>query len=237
MKKVVLQYLEAHPPAKILFDELVAAGDIYLLGGVLREYLDHHAICELRDIDIVVGVKNRHRWEKTLNTYSVKRNRFGGNKLHCDGLLVDVWAVEKTWAYRENIVKCEPEHYVDRLAETVFLNIDGIIYDWQRDTWDDAEYRDAMRTKVLDVVLPENPQLCLNIFRTFLLQNRYQMQLSERLKAIIMSEYNKFAGKKEFLDAMMKEQQRRYEREIISSSELDRMLCSVTQNYYKKTIP
>ena len=42
------------------------------------------------------------------------------------------------------------------LPKTVFLNMDAIIYDMKNDKWYDTEYKKAMETKVLDIILEEN---------------------------------------------------------------------------------
>ena len=83
MKNAILAYLEQCPPALELFHRLTSAGHVYLIGGVLREYLDHQCIESLRDIDIVIDVQNTDLWRNILRDYSFGVNRFGGNKLIC----------------------------------------------------------------------------------------------------------------------------------------------------------
>ena len=130
MKNAILAYLEQCPPALELFHRLTSAGHVYLIGGVLREYLDHQCIESLRDIDIVIDVQNTDLWRNILRDYSFGVNRFGGNKLICSGLLLDVWPIETTWAFRNGIIQCAPKDYINKLPQTVFLNIDSVIYDW-----------------------------------------------------------------------------------------------------------
>lgn len=55
--KCIENYLNYHPPAEQLFKELYEIGEIYLIGGVLREFLDAGDIKNLRDIDIVINTK------------------------------------------------------------------------------------------------------------------------------------------------------------------------------------
>lgn len=224
MKASILLYLDERPPAREIFNGLISAGDIYLIGGVLREYKDHHSINDLRDIDIIVDVKNYHNWDDTIRRYSIKTNRFGGSTLSCDDLIVDTWPLEQTWAYKQNLICCDPVNYFKMLTKTVFLNIDGIVYDWQREIWNEEEYQCAMKLRVLDVVLPQNPLLCLNILRTFILQDRYQMKLSERLKQIILAEYNKAYSHSDFVDSLMAEQLRRYGKELVSRQGIEKKI-------------
>ena len=230
MKQIIYRYLNQHPPALELFQGLEQAGDLYLIGGVLREFLDHKDLHKLRDIDIIIDVKRPQQWKNTLEKYLLRSNRFGGNKLICDGLLVDTWPIEQTWAFRENIVECSPEEYVEKLPDTVFLNIDGIIFDWKHEKWNRSRYEEAMSSRILDVVLVDNPQIPLNIVRAFGLRKRYNMNFSENLVQVILAEYKRYQYIAQFLDLLMCEQQRRYKQDILSraqlAAELDKLLIS-----------
>ena len=221
MKNSILRFLDKHPPAKLMFSDMLSSGELYLIGGVLREYLDHRSFDNLRDIDIIVNVKNAEKWRETIQKYSIKTNRFGGSTLKCDGFIVDAWPVDQTWAYRQNLVSCGPDDYFDNLPKTVFLNIDGIVFDWQRNVWNDEEYQSAMKSKILDIVLPENPLLCLNILRTFILQDRYHMGISDRLRQVIINEYNCSQDEENFVNTLMAEQFRRYGREVLSRHQIE----------------
>ena len=57
MKNSIRNYLRDHPPAAEIFKKIELAGDVILIGGILREFLDHNKIQNLRDIDIIVDVK------------------------------------------------------------------------------------------------------------------------------------------------------------------------------------
>lgn len=216
LKDAIAGYLTKHPPAKELFSQLLQAGDIYLIGGVLREFCDNGDVVTLRDIDIVVDVKNSEYWAKTLEDYALKSNRFGGHKLYCSGLLIDTWALDQTWAFREGIIEANPVDYVSLLPETVFLNVDAIIYDWNRECWYNQHYLEAMESRILDVVLSENPQIALNLVRAFVLQERYQMTLSSRLREIICAQRELYPTTEDFVVALMEEQRQRYCRDIVS---------------------
>ena len=43
-------YLAQYPPALSLFRKIMKVGDVYIVGGLLREYRDNGKIQELRDI-------------------------------------------------------------------------------------------------------------------------------------------------------------------------------------------
>ncbi len=220
MKCAIYSYLGEHHPALDLFKQLEIVGNIYLIGGVLREFRDYGEIHSLRDIDVVVDVKKPEAWKRVLQNYAFKVNRFGGNKLICQGLVVDAWAIEETWAFRNHIIPCDAKDYVKYLPETVFLNIDSIIFDWTNEQWSDKKYQEAMETKILDIVLPDNPQLLLNIVRAFILRERYHMIFSRRLQKVILEEYEKAKDMSEFCQIIYQEQIRRYERPVLSEEKV-----------------
>lgn len=227
MKNAILVYLEQCPPALELFHRLTSAGHVYLIGGVLREYLDHQRIESLRDIDIIIDIQNADLWNGILSDYSFSTNRFGGNKLICSGLLLDVWPIETTWAFRNKIIQCPPRDYVKNLPLTVFLNIDSVIYDWDNELWLDSIYRKAMESRMLDVVLPDNPQLLLNIVRAIVLKRRYQMSFSDQLEQVVLGCYQHSTDLSAFCQALYDEQIRRYQEPVLSEEELRKEICTL----------
>lgn len=227
MKNAILVYLEQCPPALELFRRLTSAGHVYLIGGVLREYLDHQCIESLRDIDIIIDVQNTDLWGSILCDYSFSTNRFGGNKLICSGLLLDVWPIETTWAFRSGVIQCSPKEYIKNLPLTVFLNIDSVIYDWDNESWFDSIYRKAMETRILDIVLADNPQLLLNIVRAIVLKRRYQMSFSDPLQKVVLNCYQDLMNLSAFCKALYDEQIRRYQAPVLSKEELYDEACAL----------
>lgn len=221
LKEIIYQYLEKYPPALNLFHMLEEIGNIYLIGGVLREFKDNNKIINLRDIDIIIDIKNSVCLEKILSKFDVGKNRFGGYKLFCSGLVVDIWSLDETWAYKNQILKCKSTNYVECLTSTVFLNIDAIVYDMKNNIWYDRKYQEAMRSRVLDVVLECNPEVPLNVIRAIMLKKRYDMTYSKRLKCIIKKEMN---ARENFLDMLMNIQVKRYKREILSKELIENEL-------------
>lgn len=55
-------YLAQYPPALSLFRKIMKVGDVYIVGGLLREYRDNGKIQELRDADFSINIKNRELW-------------------------------------------------------------------------------------------------------------------------------------------------------------------------------
>lgn len=62
-----------HPPAEQLFKELYEIGELYLIGGVLREFLDAGDIKNLRDIDIVINTKEIDKFNEICLKYQAQK--------------------------------------------------------------------------------------------------------------------------------------------------------------------
>lgn len=180
--KSIENYLNYHPPAEQLFKELYEIGELYLIGGVLREFLDAGDIKNLRDIDIVINTKEIDKFNEICLKYQAQKNSFDGYKMMCTDLVVDVWRIEQTWAYRENVIECQENDYLRNLTQTVFYNMDSIVYDIKKDMWYDDVYKKTKENNVLDIVLEENPYIDLNILRGMILQSTYDMKYSSKLK-------------------------------------------------------
>ena len=74
--KCIENYLNYHPPAEQLFKELYEIGEIYLIGGVLREFLDAGDIKNLRDIDIVINTKEIDKFNEICLKYQAQKKFF-----------------------------------------------------------------------------------------------------------------------------------------------------------------
>lgn len=228
MEMMLSEYLTKHHPARILFERLGELGDVYLIGGVLREIKDNGKILSLRDMDIILNTEREKDYEDFLKEYAPEINRFGGYKIQCHDLIVDIWLLRQTWAYSANIIKCDRKDYLKLLPKTVFLNMDSIVYDMKNDRWYDDEYQKAMETKILDVILEDNPFIELNIVRSFVLKKRYEMNFSDKLKCVI-KRYVYGLAKKES-DAAQKlyeTQNMRYKKLILSEIEFEEMLREI----------
>lgn len=217
LKEAIHLYLEKHPPTLRLFRRLEEAGDIYLIGGVLREFKDNGDILELRDLDLVIDIKNQGDWENTLSEFPSDRNCFDGYKWHFEDLVIDAWPIDETWAYRNGVVVCKPENWVECLGDTVFLSIDAIVYDLKEDVWYDKKYQETMKSGMLDIVLEDNPQVLLNLVRAMILRRRYALRYSAKLLQV----FNKVKRQeKNLVFKLMQIQRDRYKKEILTEEEL-----------------
>lgn len=217
-------YLQKKEDAYQIIEKLGEIGDIYLIGGALRAYRDNSEIDTLRDIDIIVDSPQKDGLNCILNSYPYEINNFGGYKIVCDGLVLDFWELKNTWAFASGVIKCAECEYVNKLQESVFLNVDAIIYDWKRNKWYDKGYKAAMKQGILDVVLCQNPHIPLNVIRAMILKNKYHMEYSERLAKLILDEYEKSAN---YLDKLMEIQMNRYKQIILEKEEVAKELSDI----------
>ena len=216
IKIEIERYLEKYPPAMRVYKMLIQAGNVYVMGGLLREYKDNNEIIESRDADFTIDIKNWKLWNELLEQIPHKRNRFGGYKFLCSGFIVDIWDVRKTWAFERQIIKIKDNDYLKYLSKSVFLNLDALVYDLTNDRWNDCIYQDAMKSSELGVVLRKNPFEKLNVLRAMILRAKYNMRYSEELARIISDH----AQSDSFLEKMIKVQQERYGYIILNEDEI-----------------
>lgn len=208
----IKRYLQEYPPALEVFNNLLEIGDVYAIGGLPREYMDNGAIKTLRDADFSIYIKDQSLWDKLLNKIPHKINQFGGHKFQCKEFFVDIWDVKNTWAFKNNIIRITDQKYFENLSQSVFLNMDAIVYDITNNRWNKSIYEDAMERKVLDIVLKENPFVELNILRAMILRRKYEMVYADTLKNIIC-EYSK--NNDDFAEKIMNIQKKRYKNNVL----------------------
>ena len=219
-------YLAQYPPALSLFRKIMKVGDVYIVGGLLREYRDNGKIQELRDADFSINIKNRELWKELLNEMSHTLNHFGGYKFMCSGFIVDIWDVAETWAFQKHFIEVEDKDYFEHLTDSVYLNIDAIAYDLSNDKWNDSGYRKAMESNILDLVLAENPYIELNLLRAMVLRRKYNMQYSKKLKNVILT----YSEHKEFVADLMMIQQNRYGYKVLSEIAINAEIQKCKEN-------
>lgn len=215
IKREIEEYLEKYPPALELFEKLIQMCDVYVMGGLLREYKDNNCIKELRDADFSVNIKDRNKWDQLVKDIPNIVNRFGGHKFKCSGFIIDVWDVNETWAFKNNIIEVAADEIFEYLPQSVFLNVDALVYDLSNDKWNDDVYRQAMLKKEIDVVLERNPFVELNLLRAMILKRKYKMKYSEKLASIIWEYYS---SKSDFVMELLETQFKRYGYQVLTKT-------------------
>lgn len=167
--------------------KIAAQSDVYIFSGVIRNFLLGYL--DNRDLDIVIrNIEDLTLPKRLLSLLSIRRNSFGGFKLRMNHLTIDAWGLENTWG----IVKEGKVVSPDSLIDTAFFNFSAIVYDVGDSCF---IYKDDfcrfMRTHVLDVVYPENPNVTLCIVNTLYYLRKYQLDLSLKLCHWIVGHYQK----------------------------------------------
>lgn len=229
--KEFYKLLNNYPQANELINCLNDCGEVLLFGGAVREFNDSRFNNTPRDFDIVIKKSDKDiDLDNLLNKFYYKKNRFNGYKIKADSLEFDIWEIENTWAFKEKKVNCSEDEYIEKLQETVFLNIDSVIYNITKQQLHNNRYEEAMKYKVLDVVLIDNPYVELNILRAILFKKKYNMKFSNRLIKLL----DAFMDKNDnYLDKIYESQFNHYHSCKIRKRELESELYNI-RNYYSQ---
>jgi hypothetical protein len=140
-------------------------GDIHLFGGVLRDLALFGRRGFNSDIDLVVEGK-WHYCIPFLQLLGAHQNKFGGFRLEVAGWPIDIWNAEETWAIKQGLV---PYLGISSLTKTTVLNWDAVLMNWRTRSFIYKEgYLDALKSRVLDIVLEQNPNplgMAVRVFR------------------------------------------------------------------------
>lgn len=166
-------------------EELTNVGDLLFFGGSIRDiclFPDNPPLP--RDFDIAIKFKDKNKFELITRKYNNRRNRFGGFKFKIGNMEFDVWDLESTWAFNNTNLQASEEN----LAKSVYLNIDGIVYNFNKSKIYDELFRTSIKACKLDVNLEENPQVELNLLRALVFKDKYKeeykLNFSSNLKRI-----------------------------------------------------
>lgn len=205
--------LSNRPTARNLIRNLEQKSNLLMFGGCIRDYYEHQFYYIPRDFDIVITDLDQEL-ESFLQkfNFNYKRNKFGGYKIIVDDLQFDMWEIENTWAFKENIV--EYKRFLD-LNKTVFLNIDSIFYDLNKGLLFDEGFSNAMTTSEIDIVLTPNPYPELNIARAFRYKYKYNLKFSNQLQGYLNKWINNFEDKLYAINYLKDIEIKRYKTSII----------------------
>lgn len=143
---------------KEILTELANSGPVYLFGGAIRDIALQGIRNFYSDLDFVVDCNPAvldAAIYKIAPEHKIIKNKFGGYRILCDKWWLDVWALESTWAFKQNIINFES---VDSLLKTTILNWDAILFDFQHNRLiHNPKYFDELTSQTIDINLAENP--------------------------------------------------------------------------------
>lgn len=181
LKSEIFDLLSNYPETKEFINHLSEIGELLFFGGSVRDYYVYNSYNNMpRDFDIAIKLESRQEliFERFVEEYSYTKNRFGGYKVVIENIEFDLWNFKNTWAFKENKLSTEEEN----LVKSVYLSIDGIAYNFNKDKLYDEELRTTFSNKQIDIVLKDNPQKDLNLLRALIFRKRYELDFSVELK-------------------------------------------------------
>ncbi len=172
---------------------LDGVSEIFIFGGLIREICLHGIENFKSDVDIVVCVKDRALFEKSLTVYNKKKNKFGGYRILVSKWFIDLWEFEKTWAFSKGLIK--PIKYTS-LLDTTFFNWDSAFYDFRsQKLYCKNNYFKNLSNKILDVNLKENPNQYGAFIRTLRLISNEHINTGKKLSEFIFKNLNSSENK------------------------------------------
>lgn len=169
--RAALDRLEEHSWAGVIF------------GGVLRDLAVFGNSFAPRDVDVVVSGANALELERAYDDIVHHKNRFGGLQLRPKDWLIDIWALQDSWAFKKKLA--HPINF-DQLVKTTFLNVEAVAVEVASKPGSAREiyssgFFEAIAGKILDINFEPNPfpQLC--VVRTLISALRLNFGISPRL--------------------------------------------------------
>jgi len=153
----------------------------YVFGGFIVDFLNKKT--KHRDIDIVIDTLSSESI-LLIKKYDGKKNNFGGYKINIDGIIIDLWAIEDTWAIKKmNYINFD---LFSILPSTSFFNSTAIIYSLreQQLTFKN-KFLQFIDENILDILFEDNPlpELCIVKSYQYYCQ---KINLSDKLKKYII---------------------------------------------------
>lgn len=157
-------------------------GRAFLFGGAVRDIYFNGKDARPNDFDVVLIDSEVDEFLKGFKGHQIVRNNFGGYKICYQGVSVDVWEIENTWAFRNKRVEYLG---IKSILETTFLNIESILIELNpKRRGREVYYQDffsAVENEMLDVNLIDNPNLELSYSRIIHFSIIHNLYFSEGL--------------------------------------------------------
>lgn len=157
--------------------------DIFLFGGMPRDIAISGPFSLPRDVDIVVGDASTDDIGEVFSDFVQRRNRFGGFSLYIDDWHIDIWPLERTWAF---LYHWASEASIADLPKTTFLNVEAIAVELKtvpgrpRHIYEHGFF-EAVNNRVVEINFEENPYPDFCIIRSLLVATKLRFSLGWRL--------------------------------------------------------
>lgn len=172
-----------------LLNALASHEQVYVLSGIIRDFLtgEYEGVRDfdcvlvhgnIKDVDIIQFLRKSER----------KVNSFGGIKIKRPGEVIDIWRMADTWGIKKQNIAPS----TTALLDSVFFNFSAILYDFNNKKFIFNErFCQFLRTKTMDIVYPENPNIPLCLVNVLYYHLRYGYNVSLKLAKWIKQHYTK----------------------------------------------
>lgn len=172
-----------------LLNVMASHEQVYVLSGIIRDFLTGE-YGGARDFDCVLVHGNIKNVEviQFLRKSECKVNSFGGIKIKRPGEVIDIWRIADTWGIKNQHLAPS----VTSLLDSVFFNFSAIVYDFNnRKFIFNESFCQFLRTRTMDIVYPENPNIPLCLVNVLYYHLRYGYNVSLKLAKWIKQYYSK----------------------------------------------
>jgi hypothetical protein len=163
-------------------DRLSVATDVYIFSGVIRNFF--LKVSDYRDLDIVLAddIDVRNYFENS----RIRQNSFGGFKIYSNDTSIDLWTVNKTWAFKHQ--STFQFQLKELMPSTAFFNFSAIIYSFrERKFYASYRFCQFLRDKKIDLVYEPNANLPLCVVNTFYYEDKLGLKVAARMKRHILN--------------------------------------------------
>jgi len=225
IRQEISSLLQGYAEAHEFVHKLSELGELLFFGGAIRDYYINKSYASMpRDFDIAINLnadQDEISFSLWLSAYTHRKNRFGGYKLVIENLEFDIWEMKNTWAFKEQLLPAAEEN----LVKTVYLNIDAVAYNFNKDILYKDDFMKSIEEKTIDIVLEHNPHTTLNLLRAMMFRQKYGMGYSNRLKSAFLDHIH---ANQEFDTELYRVQLSHYKRECIGLHQIREELTNLT---------
>lgn len=171
---------------RFFIEELSKHCKIYIFSGVIRDYfLKRDGI---RDLDLVID--GEFDIEVLFSNYSFRKNSFGGYKLSIDGINIDLWFIQNTWAIKHR--KITPSNLETFIPTTSFFNFSSIVFDLDENKFICSRpFLSFLKNKKINIVFKHHDNIPLCIVNSLYYSNKLELKISTKLIKFLRLYFNR----------------------------------------------
>lgn len=201
---------------------LIEIGNFYIIGGAIRSI---HNNSNPRDIDIIVKSSIKGILKNLGGNIKISRNYYGGYKIDCNGIMIDIWDFENHWAFKDGLLPADEKY----LGESCFFDFDALVYSPATNYLDIDRYLHAIESRTIDFIKNDNkyvecnPGDLTNVIRAIVSANDFNLTFSAAVAA-----YMKDHLLKNDFESLKQCEYRHYKEEKISFEHYNKILQMVS---------